>query len=109
MTAQAETVTAGFCDSAAGAFLWGGSVRPWHMGQAVYPVLTSRPTVHGPFTASDDAADTTGAFDGGPATAEADTAPRFIYRRTDAMQFGSGMDSGAADGAERRVAGKARP
>ena len=89
MTAQAETVTPVFA-TGAGAFL--GVDRPTvAMGQAVYPVLTSRPTVHGPFTASDDAADTTGAF-------TADLLPPkriqagFIYRRTDAMQF-SGMDS----------------
>ena len=54
-------------------------------------MLTSRPTVRGPFVGSDDAADTTGAFD-------ADLLPpkriqaSFIYRRTDAMQFNS-MDS----------------
>ena len=88
-TEQAETVLPVFA-TGAGAFL--GIDRPTvAMGQAVYPVLTSRPTVHGPFAGSDDAADTTGAFD-------ADLLPpkriqaSFIYRRTDAMQFGS-MDS----------------
>ena len=62
---------------------------PW--AQAVYPVLSSRPAVRGPFSGSDDAADTTGAFDSDllpPKRIQAS----FIYRRTDAMQF-SGMDS----------------
>ncbi len=88
-TDQAETVQPVFA-SGSGAFL--GIDRPTvAMGQAVYPVLTSRPSVKGPFTGSDDAADTTGAFD-------ADLLPpkriqaSYIYRRTDAMQF-SGMDS----------------
>ena len=88
-TDQAETLQPVF-SSGAGAFL--GIDRPTvAMGQAVYPVLTSRPSVKGPFTGSDDAADTTGAFD-------ADLLPpkriqaSYIYRRTDAMQF-SGMDS----------------
>ena len=88
-TEQAETVQPVFA-TGAGAFL--GIDRPTvAMGQAVYPVLTSRPTVRGPFVGSDDAADTTGAFD-------ADLLPpkriqaSFIYRRTDAMQFNS-MDS----------------
>ena len=88
-TEQAETTQPVFA-TGAGAFL--GVDRPTvAMGQAVYPVLTSRPTVHGPFTASDDAADTTGAFDAAllPPTR---IAAAFIYRRTDAMQFG-GMDS----------------
>ena len=88
-TEQAETIQPVFA-TGAGAFL--GIDRPTvAMGQAVYPVLTSRPTVRGPFVGSDDAADTTGAFD-------ADLLPpkriqaSFIYRRTDAMQFNS-MDS----------------
>ena len=88
-TEQAETVLPVF-SSGSGAFL--GVDRPTvAMGQAVYPVLTSRPTVGGPHADSTDVADTTGAFD-------ADLLPpkriqaSFIYRRTDAMQFG-GMDS----------------
>ena len=88
-TEQAETVQPVFA-TGAGAFL--GIDRPTvAMGQAVYPVLTSRPTVRGPHADSTDAGDTTGAFD-------ADLLPpkriqaSFIYRRTDAMQFGS-MDS----------------
>ena len=88
-TEQAETVQPVFA-TGGGAFL--GLDRPQvAQGTAVYPVLTSRPTVRGPFVGSDDAADTTGAFD-------ADLLPpkriqaSFIYRRTDAMQF-SNMDS----------------
>ena len=88
-TEQAETVQPVFA-SGAGAFL--GIDRPTvSPGQAVYPVLTSRPTVHGPVATSADAGDTTGAFDAAllpPKRIQAS----YIYRRTDAMQF-SGMDS----------------
>ena len=88
-TEQAETVQPVF-STGAGAFL--GIDRPTvAMGQAVYPVLTSRPTVGGPHASSADVADTTGAFDASllpPKRIQAG----FIYRRTDAMQF-SGMDS----------------
>ena len=88
-TEQAETVQPVF-STGAGAFL--GIDRPTvAMGQAVYPVLTSRPTVGGPHANSSDVADTTGAFDAAllpPKRIQAG----FIYRRTDAMQF-SGMDS----------------
>ena len=89
MTEQAETVQPVFA-SGAGAFL--GIDRPTvAMGQAVYPVLTSRPTVGGPHADSTDVGETTGAF-----TAELLPPKRiqasFIYRRTDAMQF-SNMDS----------------
>ena len=78
-------------------FSYGRGCVPWYRpadsrtwAQAVYPVLTSRPTVGGPHVGSDDVGDTTGAF-------SADLLPpkriqaSFIYRRTDAMQF-SGMD-----------------
>ena len=88
-TEQAETVQPVFA-TGAGAFL--GIDRPTvPQGTAVYPVLSSRPAVRGPFSGSDDAADTTGAFDSAllpPKRIQAS----FIYRRTDAMQF-SGMDS----------------
>ena len=88
-TEQAETIQPVF-STGAGAFL---SIDHPNVpqGQAVYPVLTSRPAVGGPTALSTDAPDTTGAFD-------ADLLPPkriqagFIYRRTDAMQF-SGMDS----------------
>ena len=88
-TEQAETVQPVFA-TGAGAFL--SIDRPSvPQGQAVYPVLTSRPAVGGPTALSTDAPDTTGASD-------ADLLPPkriqagFIYRRSDAMQF-SGMDS----------------
>ena len=88
-TEQAKTIQPVFA-TGAGAFL--GIDRPTvAMGQAVYPVFKTRPSVGGPHTGSTDAPDTTGAFD-------ADLLPpkrisaAFIYRRTDAMQF-SGMDS----------------
>ena len=88
-TEQAETVQPVFV-TGAGAFL--GIDRPTvAMGQAVYPVLTSRPAVGGPHATSADVADTTGAFDAAllpPKRIQAG----FIYRRTDATQF-SGMDS----------------
>ena len=88
-TEQAETVQPVF-SMGAGAFL--GIDRPTvAMGQAVYPVLTSRPTVGGPHASSADVADTTGAFNASllpPKRIQAG----FIYRRTDAIQF-SGMDS----------------
>ena len=55
-------------------------------GQAVYPVLTTRAAVRGPFTASNSAAETTGTF-----TAEVLSPSRlqasFFYRRTDAAKF----------------------
>ena len=86
---EAEVLTPVFA-TGAGAFL--GIDRPVvDMGAAVYPVLTSRPSVKGPFSGSDDAADTTGAFDSDLLKPERLSAA-FIYRRTDAMQFGS-MDS----------------
>ena len=55
-------------------------------GDAVFPVLTSRPTVGGPHKDSTSVAETTGAF-----TTEALEPGRlqasFFYRRTDAMRF----------------------
>ena len=75
----------------AGAFL--GIDRPTvAMGQAVYPVLTSRPSVGGPHANSTDVADTTGAFSTPTLLPPKRIQAGFIYRRTDAMQF-SGMDS----------------
>ena len=86
---EAEVVTPVFA-SGAGAFL--GIDRPVvDMGAAVYPVLTSRPTVGGPHSGSDDVGDTTGAYDADLLAPERIQAS-FIYRRTDAMRFGS-MDS----------------
>ena len=72
-----------------GAFL--GIDRPTvDMGDAVYPVLTSRPTVGGPHADSTDVPDTTGAYDAdllGPQRLQAS----FTYRRVDAARF-RGMD-----------------
>ena len=55
-------------------------------GEAVFPVLTTRPTVAGPFTDSTAVAETTGAFSAEvlqPARIQA----QFFYRRTDATRF----------------------
>ena len=88
-TEQAETVQPVFA-TGAGAFL--GIDRPTvGMGQAVYPVLTSRPAVGGPTVLSTDQPDTTGAFSAALLPPKRISAA-FIFRRTDAMQF-SGMDS----------------
>ena len=73
----------------AGAFL--GVDRPTvAYGSAVYPVLTSRPTVHGPVATSADAAETTGAFDADLLAPER-LQSSFIYRRSDSARF-EGMD-----------------
>lgn len=61
------------------------------MGDAVYPVLTNRPTVGGPHTDSSAVAETTGMFTASvlsPSRIQAS----FFWRRTDAARF-SGMDS----------------
>ena len=74
----------------AGAFL--GIDRPTvAMGDAVYPVLTSRPTVGGPHADSTDAPETTGAYDAVLLAPERIQAS-FIYRRRDAARF-AGMDA----------------
>ena len=83
-TMQDEIVQPVFADSAS-AFL--GIHQPTvPAGDAVFPVLTSRPTVHGPFTGSDDAADTTGAFDSELLAPERIQAS-FFWKRTDAARF----------------------
>ena len=86
---EAEVVTPVFA-TGAGAFL--GIDRPSvQNGAAVYPVLTSRPTVGGPHTGDTDVVETTGAFDSdllGPQRIQAS----FLYERVDALRFGS-MDS----------------
>ena len=61
------------------------------MGDSVYPVLTSRPSVRGPFSDSSDAAETTGAFSSEllvPSRIQAS----FFYKRSDAARF-SEMDA----------------
>ena len=73
----------------AGAFL--GIDRPTvAYGSAIYPILTTRPTVHGPVATSADAADTTGGFDALLLPPERLQAS-FVYRRSDAQRF-EGMD-----------------
>ena len=83
-TDEAEVVTPVFA-TGAGAFL--AVDRPTvPMGDAVYPVLTTRPTVGGPHSDSTDVGDTTGGY-----TADLLAPQRiqasFIYRRVDAMRF----------------------
>ena len=55
-------------------------------GQASFPVLTSRPSVKGPFTGDDSAAETTGTFTAALLEPERIQAG-FSYRRTDAAKF----------------------
>ena len=106
-TMQDEITQPVFADSA-GAFL--GVYQPTvAMGDAVYPVLTSRPTVHGPFTGSDDAADTTGAFDSellAPGRIQAS----FFWKRTDSARFPNmesslrmALNSGLAEKADKEI------
>ena len=61
------------------------------MGDSVFPVLTSRPSVKGPFTGSDDAAETTGAW-GSELLVPERIQASFFWKRTDAARFAS-MDS----------------
>ena len=56
------------------------------VGDAVFPVLTSRPVVRGPFTGSDVAAETDGSFDAELLAPERVQAS-FSYLRTDAARF----------------------
>ena len=88
--AQESEIVAPVFASGAGSFF--GLDRPQvSMGDAVYPVLTSRPTVGGPHANSTDVAETTGAFDAdllAPGRIQAS----FVYRRTDAARF-VGMDA----------------
>ena len=64
-------------------------------GDAVFPVITTRATVAGPFTGSDEAPETTGAFDAELLKPERLQASYF-YKRTDAARFG-GMSSALRD------------
>ena len=87
--AMQETPIAPVFAMGSGAFL--GIDRPTvAYGSAVYPVLTTRPTVHGPVATSADAADTTGGFDALLLPPERLQAS-FVYRRSDAARF-EGMD-----------------
>ena len=83
-TLQDPIVQPVFADSA-GAFL--GVYQPTvDFGESVYPVLTSRPSVGGPYTDSTDVAETTGAFDSellAPGRIQAS----FFWKRTDSARF----------------------
>ena len=85
---QAEITQPVFADGDA-AFL-GARETMLQSGDAVFPVLSTRPTIRGPFKASESAGDTTGTF-----TADVLEPSRiqaaFSYRRTDAVRF-AGMD-----------------
>ena len=68
-----------------GAFL--GVDRPTlPMGDAVYPVLTTRPTVGGPHADSTDVPETTGGFDSDLLPPER-IQDAFVYKRVDVMRF----------------------
>ena len=106
-TMQDEIVQPVFADSA-GAFL--GVYQPTvPAGDAVYPVLTTRPDVRGPFSGSDDAADTTGAFDSellAPGRIQAS----FFWKRTDSARFPNmesslrmALNSGLAEKADLEI------
>ena len=83
-TEEADVLTPVFA-TGVGAFL--GVDRPTvPMGDAVYPVLTTRPTVGGPHSDSTDVPDTTGGFDA-DLLAPARIGASFIYRRMDAIRF----------------------
>ena len=56
------------------------------MGDAVYPVLTSRPTVGGPHSDSTDVGETTGGYTADLLAPERIQAS-FIYKRVDALRF----------------------
>ena len=59
-------------------------------GDAIFPVLSTRPTVHGPYKDSTSAGNTTGTFTA-DALAPSRISATFLYRRTDAVRF-AGMD-----------------
>ena len=83
-TDEAEVVPPVFA-TGAGAFI--GADRPIvQMGDAVYPVLTTRPIVGGPHSDSTDVGDTTGGYTADLLAPERIQAS-FIYKRVDAMRF----------------------
>ena len=86
---QAAVVTPVFA-SGDGAFL--GIERPTvPVGDAAYPVLSTSPSVKGPFTGSDEAAQTDATFVATNLSPERLQAS-FSYRRTDAARF-AGLDA----------------
>ena len=89
-TSQEPTLTPVFAMGDA-AFL-GVDTPSVPVGDAVFPVLTTRPTIRGPFVDSSDADETDGTFESNllaPGRLQA----AFSYRRTDAARFGSMGDS----------------
>ena len=83
-TEEADVLTPTFA-TGAGAFL--AVDRPTvPMGDAVYPVLTTRPTVGGPHADDSDVAETTGGYTADLLAPERIQAS-FIYKRVDAMRF----------------------
>ena len=87
-TEEADVLAPVFA-AGAGAFLF--IDRPTvQMGDAVYPVLTTRPTVGGPHSDSTEVAETTGGYDADLLAPERIQAS-FIYKRIDAMRF-AGLD-----------------
>ena len=89
-TTEQPVISAVFANSV-GAFL--GVDQPTvGAGDAVFPVITSRASVKGPFTGSDEAGETTGAFSAELLKPERLQASYF-YKRTDAARFGGMSDS----------------
>ena len=87
---EQDTIVQPVFANSAGAFL--GVYQPTvPAGDAIWPVLSSRPSVAGPFTGSDVAAETTGAFDSELLVPERIQAS-FFYKRTDSARFAA-MDS----------------
>ena len=83
-TEEADVLTPVFA-TGVGAFL--GVDRPTvPMGDAVYPVLTTRPTVGGPHSDDTDVPETTGGYTADLLAPERIQAS-FIYKRTDALRF----------------------
>ena len=93
-SATEQPVVAAVFANSVGAFL--GVDQPTvGAGDAVYPVITSRATVAGPFSLSEEAAETTGAFDAELLKPERLQAS-FFYKRTDSARF-RGMSSALRD------------
>ena len=101
---QAPVIVLRYSASGDGAFL--GIERPTvPVGDAAYPVLSTVPSVKGPFTGSDNAAQTDAEFVANNLSPERLQAS-FSYRRTDAARF-AGLDAALRLALERRLAGKA--
>ena len=104
---QAPTITPVFAMGDA-AFL-GVDMPSVPAGDAVFPVLTTRPTIRGPFTDASEAAETTGTFLSNnlqPARLQAS----FSYLRTDAARFGGmgeslrmALNEGLSEGIDQQI------